>query len=82
MRRTATTDARRLIHCDDSDATVYPGAAEVTDDGIDQDCDGTDAAGDLGGQKGGCGCASRPGSAAGGSLLLGALALALRRRRS
>ena len=28
--------------CDDLDATVYTGAPEVTGDGIDQDCDGTD----------------------------------------
>ena len=28
--------------CDDSDSSVYPGAAEVLDDGIDQDCDGSD----------------------------------------
>jgi len=26
--------------CNDEDATVYPGAPEVWDDGIDQDCDG------------------------------------------
>jgi hypothetical protein len=30
--------------CDDTDATVYSGAPEVPDDGIDQDCDGFDAA--------------------------------------
>ena len=28
--------------CDDLDATVYPGAAEVSGDGVDQDCDGAD----------------------------------------
>ena len=28
--------------CDDSDATVYPGAEEVPYDGIDQDCDEED----------------------------------------
>ncbi len=28
--------------CNDASATVYPGAAEVSCDGIDQDCDGVD----------------------------------------
>ena len=31
--------------CNDDDATVYPGALEVAGDGIDQNCDGTDAVG-------------------------------------
>jgi len=28
--------------CDDQDATVHPGALDVCDDGVDQDCDGAD----------------------------------------
>ncbi len=42
--------------CDDSDASVHPGAAEDCDDGIDNDCDGlTDSADtpDCGGDDGG-----------------------------
>jgi len=35
--------------CDDTNATIYPGAPETCADGIDQDCDGVDATGDLDG---------------------------------
>ncbi|MBX7194396.1 MAG: hypothetical protein K1X94_20240 [Sandaracinaceae bacterium] len=34
---------RSELDCDDSDETVHPGAAEMCEDGTDQDCDGADA---------------------------------------
>jgi hypothetical protein len=36
-----------LVDCDDSRAGVHPGAEEIEGDGVDQDCDGTDPAGDA-----------------------------------
>jgi hypothetical protein len=42
----ATVD-EPLVDCDDTTAGVYPGAEEVLDDGVDQDCDGTDAKADA-----------------------------------
>lgn len=32
------------LDCDDTDDTIYPGAPETPGDGVDQDCDGIDAA--------------------------------------
>ena len=74
--------------CDDTEDSIYPGAEEICDDGVDQNCDGFDDEdcyyqdddddGEIGG---GCECSStvdgRPDSAL---WIVGALVLALRRR--
>ena len=77
----STSDA----DCDDDDAATWPGATEVPDDGIDQNCDDVDAVtvADTGGKDGdeggGCGCASGPASFGAGWAV--ALATLLARRR-
>jgi len=49
-----------ITDCDDSSASVYPGAVDIPGDGIDQDCSGADAevppssGGGSGGGGGGC----------------------------
>lgn len=45
--------------CDDADPQSYPGAPEIEGDGVDQDCDGADAA--LPPEPEGCGCSSTQG---------------------
>ena len=35
-------DPSLVLDCEDTNATVYPGATEVANDGIDQDCSGAD----------------------------------------
>lgn len=47
------------IDCDDSDPDTYPGAPEVCNDGVDQDCDGVD-------KTKGKGCGGGGGSGGGG----------------
>ena len=48
--------------CDDDDATVFPGAEDLPDDGVDQDCDGADATEAAGGDTGDTGDAGDTGA--------------------
>ncbi|MEZ4317862.1 MAG: putative metal-binding motif-containing protein [Myxococcota bacterium] len=63
--------------CDDADPTIHPGAEDIPDDGIDQDCDGTEPAYTYG--NGSCGCQATEAPGAIGLITLGLL-LGARRR--
>ena len=66
--------------CDDTDSDVHPGATEVADDDVDQDCDGQDLTSpetpETRPRETGCGCATAPGPGDGALFGLGLLALA------
>ena len=48
------------VDCNDRNASIHPGALEIADDRIDQDCDGVDLVTAAGGSNGGGGTGANP----------------------
>ncbi len=75
------SDATAATDCNDGEATMHPGAADVDGDGVDQDCEGSDEGGkDPGAAECGCASTTREGRAAG--IVVSGLALIWKRRRA